>query len=341
MRGDCFVPTVPVVPNFRGGDKMKRIVVLGLCALLILPALAQDDFHQLFSGKGVALTLQLKDLNSEWSRVSITTQGDSKGGSSDMLNQLMQIGMMSEMGKGKGSDESSSGMDSAAAMMALPFLMMMFGGGSSALTAPTEPVYYTQGKTVTMGSETFLIAYKHQTQAMDLMKMAMESEKTGEDPDFEKLTEKGKLAPDSTLELNLINVKTIITIKSIRAFDMEKEIAESAKSGGLMDLLAESMKDKAGGEGAAGEEAVTAAAAIPASTLAFMVEDAIAEDAQLRDKRNKISVVVGEDVVILKGTVVSQYMKTRATTVAQQTIKDFSGAAKVQNQLVVKSPYKK
>jgi len=211
---------------------MKRLVGVALFLTLAVPALGQSmDFQQLLSGKEFPNTLKFKDLNGDWRRLSIGTTDAAKGGTGDSLSQLMQMGMMSEKGKGKGKD------DAAGAMLGMSLLGGLFGGGGS--QAP-EPVYYTKGQTVTVGSETFLLTYRYQKPAVNLMQLAMETDKSGKDPDFSKMAAAGKLTPDSPLTLSLINIKAITTLSNIRPFDMEQEMAESAKGdGGLMDLIAQ------------------------------------------------------------------------------------------------------
>jgi hypothetical protein len=64
----------------------------------------------------------------------------------------------------------------------------VFGGGSFATT------YYTKGQTVSIGSETYIIAYS-------LLSLAE------------------KVAPETPLNLSLLNLKTIGTMSNIRALD--------------------------------------------------------------------------------------------------------------------------
>src|SRR5262245_36109615 len=103
---------------------MKHLAIAGLFLALASPALGQNtDFQQLLSGKEFPLTLKFADLNGDWRRLSIGAVDAPKGGMGDMLSQLMQVGMMSEMGKNKGKD------DPAAAMMGMSLLSGLFGGG--------------------------------------------------------------------------------------------------------------------------------------------------------------------------------------------------------------------
>jgi hypothetical protein len=71
------------------------------------------------------------------------------------------------------------------------------------------------------------------------MQLAAEAEKSGKDPDPAQLAGEGKLTPESSLSLCLLNVQRIAALQNIRPFDLNQEIAESAQAGGgLMDLIA-------------------------------------------------------------------------------------------------------
>jgi hypothetical protein len=209
---------------------MKCLAAAALVLTLSAPAFAQGtDFQQLFSGKDFPQTLKLKELNSDWRRVNIGIAGASKGGLMDMLGPLIQAGMAADSGKGKGKD------DPAAAMIGMSLFSSLFGGGET-----KEPIYYTKGQTVAVGSETFLLAYHFQKPETNFMQLAADAEKSGKDPDMTKLADEGKLNPESDLMISLVNVKSITTLNSIHPFDMAQEIADSAKGGGgLMDLIAQ------------------------------------------------------------------------------------------------------
>lgn len=62
--------------------------------------------------------------------------------------------------------------------------------------------YYTKGKTVTVGSETYMIAYRLDNPARQL-----------------------KLTPETTLTLSLLNLRTIGSLNNIRQFNFEQERA--------------------------------------------------------------------------------------------------------------------
>ena len=207
----------------------KLAIGPALLALAVLggPALSQgSSLQDVVSGKDTPLTLHMKDLNSDWKRMTLSVAG-SGGGMSDMLSQLMQMGMMSGGNKGGGAD----------AAMGMAFMSSMFGGGGG---GGSQPVYYTKGQTSSLGGETFLIAYKYDKPEVNFMQLIMESQQNGgKEPDFAKLSAAGKMTADLTLSLSLINVKTIGTMGGIRAFDLNQELADAQKGpGGLFDLMA-------------------------------------------------------------------------------------------------------
>jgi hypothetical protein len=216
---------------------MRRLAGVALFLTLAAPALGQGmDFQQLLSGKECPQSLKFKDLNGDWRHLSIGTTDAGKGGMGDMLSQLMQVGMMSDKEKSKGKD------DAASAMLGMSLLSGLFGGGGES----EKPVYYTKGQTVTVGSEMFLLAYRYQKPAVNLVQLATEADKSGKDPDINKAAADGKLTPDSSLTLSLINIKAITTLTNIRPFDMDQEIAESAQGGGgLLDLIAQQQAKEA------------------------------------------------------------------------------------------------
>src|SRR5204863_3517397 len=126
--------------------------------------------------------------------------------------------------------------DPAAAMVGLSFMSALFGGGGG---DGQQPVYYTKGQAVTVGGQTFLVAYRYQKPATNIMQLAAEAEKSGKEPDPTQLAGGGKMTPESPLSLCLLNVQRIAALQNIRPFDLNQEIAESAQAGGgLMDLIA-------------------------------------------------------------------------------------------------------
>lgn len=98
----------------------------------------------------------------------------------------------------------------------------LFGGKGN------SGVYYTQGKTVTIGSETYVIAYRFPS--------------TGEGVNFRSLIERtlgggsskpsqaDKLTPETSLTLSLLNLRTIGSLNNIRPFNLKEELAASERA---------------------------------------------------------------------------------------------------------------
>ncbi len=159
---------------------MRRIAFLITLAMLALPVYAQNpsgssaDLQSLLSGKTFPLTRKMKDLNADWTRITLSGAGDT--------------GFYAAMLGG------------------------MIGGN----------VYYTQGQMVTIGTETYLVAYRASSRPTNfaaLMRGGPES-----------LPKPEPLTPETTLSLSLIHLKSAGHLNDIRAFDLEQEIAEHVEA---------------------------------------------------------------------------------------------------------------
>jgi hypothetical protein len=302
---------------------VKRAALYAAFLLLAAPAFGQGmDFQQLLSGKDIPFSLKLKDLNADWRRVGIRAQDGAQGGMSDMLSQLMQIGMMSEMGKGQKKD------DAAAAMLGMSVLGGLFGGGGK------EPVCYTKGQTVTVSGETFLVTYRYQKPEINWLQMAMESQQSGKEPDFARLTAGGRMTSDSVLTINLVNVRAIGSLSGIRVFDTEKEIAESGAGGGLLDLMAlgGGKMESAPTAPVAEEKAVAESAG---ESLAMRIQLALITDGKLSRAGSTIVVTAQDKTLVLTGRVDNANLKARATNLTQKMVKETGGGYTVVNKLNV------
>ena len=80
-------------------------------------------------------------------------------------------------------------------------------------------VYYTRGETVTLGSETYLVAYRPQIDARE-MQQAM---RFGFDPGMEE-AEPFRLARNMPLALSLLNLRTVGSLTNIRPFDPARDL---------------------------------------------------------------------------------------------------------------------
>lgn len=99
--------------------------------------------------------------------------------------------------------------------------LSMFGSN------PRAGTRYTKGETVTVGGETYLIAYAAPMPILD----------------FAALTHGGfgtvpikwlKLTPETPLTLSLLNLRTSGSLTDIRPFDLNEELAENAKEAGIV-----------------------------------------------------------------------------------------------------------
>lgn len=307
---------------------MRGTILAAAALLMSTCALAQSrNFESVLAGKDYPHSLKLKDLTPEWRHVSIASADKSASGG-DAMKQLMQLGMMGQMGaKGQG------GNDAAGAMAAMSMLGGLFGGGGE----ESAPSFYTQGRTTSIASETFLIAYKLNIKAPSFLELAAQSEKNGgKEPDFAKLAEGAKPTEESEVSLTLINVKSIASMGSIRPFDLKKELETAGKSGGggLMDLFA------LGAKGAEQAPAIPDTPVPEVKDLEAGLLDArlaIKEDSQLSGAGNSITVNGANNSVTLRGSVTSAKLKTRAENLVRNSMKTYGLNPPISNQLTVKS----
>ena len=97
----------------------------------------------------------------------------------------------------------------------------LFGGKGN------SGVYYTQGKTITIGSETYVIAYRLPSSGQGInFRSLIESSLGG---GSSKPSAADKLTPDTSLTLSLLNLRTIGSLNNIRPFNLKEELAASEK----------------------------------------------------------------------------------------------------------------
>ncbi|MFN3650295.1 MAG: hypothetical protein ACK47B_12020 [Armatimonadota bacterium] len=192
---------------------------LALPLLTAVPAAAQGapaapgsgDLRALLSGKQAPLTLKLRELSPEWRRVTLRTPAEAPGEGSGFL------GMM---------------------------LGGMFGPMASGLT-PSAPPVYTQGDTISLGGELYLIAYRPPKPALDLLALKRAAEQNAELPPPEVLR------PDTELSLWLIQFRDIQSLGEIRPFNLDLELRESEKAAAAETALRKELMGGVFGGGAA------------------------------------------------------------------------------------------
>lgn len=200
----------------------RSLLAVALIAVCMPQALAQEPNPLATLLARTPHTMQLKQFNATWLRVSVKQSDAGAAGTGDMLSKLAQIGMMADGGKMKG-----DGMEAA---LGLSMLGGMGGG--------PQRTCFTQGQTLAIGSETFLVAYAVEQKSPNLLQMIMEAEQSGKEPDMAALFGGSKWTEDTVASLTLINVRAIHTLSGVRPFDLQKELAEGGECGlDLMQLM--------------------------------------------------------------------------------------------------------
>ncbi len=158
---------------------------------LALPCLAQNaapatgkmDFQQFSDGKSTPPTLLLKNLTKEWRRAVIDTQGENSGGFGGMRNVLFRDAL-ADMGIG---------------------------------------IYFTRGESVQLGKESYLIAYRIQT---NYTQREMQDAITNIYGHGNRAVRQGprKFAPDTKLTLALLNLSSMGNLSEVRPFSPQNDI---------------------------------------------------------------------------------------------------------------------
>jgi hypothetical protein len=153
-----------------------------------MPVFSQEwSLSSLLSGSPVPLSLQLKDLNDGWRRITLNGNGTVSGNISVNVS---------------GNTSGSTSQNNLAGAL-----------GSSRS-------YVTKGETVSANGRVYLVAYHLPSMGLDLGKLlqAMLS-KTA--PSGTALT------PESVIPLSLLDLGTIGSLEDVRRFNAQAEMAES------------------------------------------------------------------------------------------------------------------
>jgi hypothetical protein len=164
------------------------ISVLGIG--VALPCLGQSQEHALvglLSGKAYPLTVQLKDLTSDWRKVTVH--------SAAIVSDNVSVNVN---GGGNAANSQNNLVGSLSGTRA----------------------YLTQGETMSACGRSFLVAYRVPGSTFDLgvLLKAMATKVPSSTT---------KLTPESSLTLSLLDVASLGTLDDIHPFDMQAEIAES------------------------------------------------------------------------------------------------------------------
>ncbi|MCU0536579.1 MAG: hypothetical protein MUD14_22045 [Hydrococcus sp. Prado102] len=93
--------------------------------------------------------------------------------------------------------------------------------------SPYNYIYYTQGETVEVASETYVIAYRLPSTGEGLtIKSLME---TTFSFGCNEASLPVQLAPETTINLSLLNLRTIGSLNDVRSFNLSEELAASQK----------------------------------------------------------------------------------------------------------------
>ncbi|WP_299406141.1 hypothetical protein [Acaryochloris sp. IP29b_bin.148] len=101
---------------------------------------------------------------------------------------------------------------------------MLFGMSGLLQSALRANLYYTQGQTITLGKQKYLVVYRPQGSDLTLRELLQ----SGRNKSPEELIT--VLTPDTQLVLSLINLAKIESLQDIQPFDLQKEIRESKQA---------------------------------------------------------------------------------------------------------------
>ncbi len=95
--------------------------------------------------------------------------------------------------------------------------LQLFGLISGALGSD---VYYTKGQTVTVGSETYIVAYRLEANKVDFRALVQT------DPNAKPFAPE-VITPETTVALSLLNLQTLSSLNDILPFNLKQEIEAS------------------------------------------------------------------------------------------------------------------
>lgn len=101
---------------------------------------------------------------------------------------------------------------------------MLLGMSSLFQSALRTNIYYTQGQTVTLGKQKYLVVYRPEGSNLTFTELIKSSRNTAPESLIKELT------PNTGLVLSLINLANIESLQDIQPFDLQKEIRESKQA---------------------------------------------------------------------------------------------------------------
>jgi hypothetical protein len=158
------------------------------CLTLVLPARAQErELNELLSGRTIPLTQTLKDLSSDWRRITVSSSGTVSGNVSvnvtgDTTAATSQNNLTGAVGSGRS--------------------------------------YVTKGEVVSARGRAYLVAYHLPAVGLDVGKL-LQALTTKASPTVAALT------LESALPLSLLDLSSIGSLDDVRPFEAKTEIADS------------------------------------------------------------------------------------------------------------------
>ncbi len=159
----------------------KWMIAISLLTVAVMASADDSDYAALMEGKNIPLELKFKELKVDWRRFVLDEQPPRQAGG-EKSDWLQVYAAVTETG----------------AVILRP--------------------YYTQGKTIKLAGETYLIAYRPQTRDLD-WSAAAAAVKGGKVPKADKLT------LDTVLALSLLNTRTMGSLHDIRPFNLARELS--------------------------------------------------------------------------------------------------------------------
>lgn len=101
---------------------------------------------------------------------------------------------------------------------------MLFGMSGLLQSALRTNIYYTQGQTITLGKQKYLVVYRPEGSSLTLTALINSGRNTTPESLIKALT------PDTQLLPSLINLSKIESLQDIQPFDLQKEIRESKQA---------------------------------------------------------------------------------------------------------------
>jgi hypothetical protein len=290
-----------------------------------------NSIESLINGEKNPITLPLKEMDSTWKRIVIHLVGEfpyTSGGLSQLLSTLLYDSISDKITNQTLRDYMS------------PIIIR----NTFDQQITPETIYYTQGKTQTIGSETFLITYKSLVNQQNLidsvMKLMIDSLKSGKSTpsksEIKKVILADKASPDTLLSLELVNTKQIKSLSVLRPFELKTEITEMNRVidfAQSVDLLEQQNNAKALQRlaGKTKQEII--------NEIAESIRKAFQSDKELGSSGNgvNISVKAEGDKIFLTGMTKTTAQKKQASDLAEKTVKTFGDVPiKVLNQIIIK-----